>query len=736
MPKVLYILFGGLFTVFTSYAIGRLLLARLKLDLYRDEERFYSFLSGASLLHLIVFATCVAHIANKGVFLGIGIAAIGAAWMQGVLRPASTKLFDPLPRFWRITFLGIFSVYAFLYLANAMAPEMSPDGSAYHLGLVARYIRERGFPRITTNMYANLTQGIDLLFAFAFAFGRHSAASLVHCLFTLATPWLMITHARRFGYPVAGIGGAILFLCAPVVGMDGTSAYIDIAVACVVFSVFSLLQLWSETRQHNLLILIGLMAGYCFASKYTAAVAIPYALLFVLWKSRRIRPLIPVALCASLMVIPWIAKNWIVVANPLSPFANRLFPNPYVTIAFEQEYIARMRNWGYLKSPSEIPLELTVKGAALGGLYGPVYILLPLGLLALRRREGRQLLLAAAIFSAGYVNNIGTRFLLPAMPFAVLAFSLAIERSRGILPALVLSHALLSWPKILTLYCAEHAWRLERIPVAAALRITNEEKYLTDRFSPYVVARMLEDFVPPGNRVFSFSGTAEAYTSRELLVGYQSGPSGTLGEFIWSALRPNLAPTGRLKFPFKRQPIRRLRLVQTAEGTDQWNIGELRVNNADKELPRQPDWRIRANVNPWEVQYAIDNNPVSRWRTHEAIRNGMWLEVDLGSEHSIDNVLLEIVEDQGQVNLQLMGQRDKGGWFPLNESPEFTKVPPMKGLRRAAMQELRARNIQYVLAFDGDHGADDYKSNSKLWGLHLVAERGGAHLYYIEGGTP
>jgi hypothetical protein len=38
-------------------------------------------------------------------------------------------------------------------------------------------------------MYAQLSQGIELLFLMAFSFGRHSAAALVHYAFLLALTW-------------------------------------------------------------------------------------------------------------------------------------------------------------------------------------------------------------------------------------------------------------------------------------------------------------------------------------------------------------------------------------------------------------------------------------------------------------------------------------------------------------------------------------------------------------------
>ena len=82
-----------------------------------------------------------------------------------------------MPALWRWLFVAVFAGFTFLYVANAMAPEISPDGVSYHLTFVARYMREHRLVFVPTNMYAQLSQGIEMLFAFAFAFGRHSAAA-------------------------------------------------------------------------------------------------------------------------------------------------------------------------------------------------------------------------------------------------------------------------------------------------------------------------------------------------------------------------------------------------------------------------------------------------------------------------------------------------------------------------------------------------------------------------------
>src|SRR5260370_1087624 len=203
---------------------------------------------------------------------------------------------------------------------------------------------------------------------------------------------------------------------APEVGRDGTIAYIDVATAAIAFALFYLLQIWDEDKNAKLLVPIGMLTGFCFATKYTTFLAVPYAIAFVSWKLWRahkpvLRPMLAVSLLALVFIAPWLVKSWILVDNPISPFGNRLLPNRYVHVSFEDDYRRFERIYG-LTSRWEIPLELTVKGDKLTGFFGPLFLLTPLALLALRFREGRQLWLAAALFWVPYFRNIGTPVLL------------------------------------------------------------------------------------------------------------------------------------------------------------------------------------------------------------------------------------------------------------------------------------------------------------------------------------
>jgi hypothetical protein len=737
MPKAVSILFGAAVTVAVSAAIGKLLLRALKLRFYRAEEHAFAFLTGAACLSLAVFCLAALRIAWEVTFLPLGAALIAVAVRKGAHRPAGDPL-PPLGLFWKVVFAAGMAVFGFIYLVNAMAPEHSPDGSSYHLGLVLRYYDAHGFYRITTNFYAYLSQGLELLYLFAFSFGRHSAASLVHFAFLITLPLLMLFYALRFRLPSAGAAGALLVFMSPVVGWDGTTAYIDVAVACVLFGIFYLLQIWDQERTPELLVPIGVLAGFGYAMKYTAFPALPYALGFIGWKlwrkgERPLRPLAVVAVCALVMVAPWMVKNWIWVDNPFSPFLNDWFPNPYVHVAFEQDYLREMANWGGLGSRWEIPLEVTVNGGRLNGLLGPVFLLAPVALLALRHRAGRQLLLAAVVFGVAYPANIGTRFLIPPLPFLALAMGLVVTNWKAAAPVLLLFHALTSWPQIVSKYCNEHAPRLRGIPVAAALRIRPEATFLAQNLYGYTVSRYLDQKLPRDTRIFAYGAPPEAYTNRDILVAYQGALNNRLGDILYTPATGYWHPVVRLDFSFPTQRLRRVRIVQNApRGEENWTVNEVRLFRGSSALLREPQWRLRAHPNPWEVQSAFDNNPISRWRSQEKIFAGMYIEVDLGRAEEISRVQLDTPPNEPGVQLWLEGQADHSDWRVLDESPERNALRPLKNLRRLATLELKWHGMEYLLLWPSDTIAEDVRQNVQMWGLELVAEIEGARLYRIE----
>jgi hypothetical protein len=719
-----------------------MLLARLKAPLLRVEKFPLAFVLGAACLHLALFVIFALKIAYKPVLLGLAICVIlAAAQRRNRLPGGSAKTqFSLNQDRYAIGYAILFAIFTGLYFVNAWAPEFSPDGSGYHLELVARYLRERGFVQITTNIYAGLGQGAEMLYSLAFAFGQHSAAALVHLSFAVALALGMLAYGVRIGKWWVGAGAALLVYLSPVVGRDASTAYIDVVPAAIAFSAFYWLELWEETGNDRLLIVIGLLSGYAYATKYTAVTILPFALAWVAivtWKTRTSRAalsksLLTIGAWAAVMMLPWMLKDWIYLRDPIAPFGAGIFRNPYIHAGMVQEWAESLRRYD-MPNKWKLPMEMTLSGGYIKGIIGPVFLLAPLGLLALRFRAGR-LLLAGAMMFIPYFGNIGARFLIPCLPFFAMAMTLAIGSWPRAVSALVLLHAIASWPPILDTY-APNSWRITDFPLSAALRREPADQYLRRVLQDYALAKAIDQYVPPGERILSLSSLPEAYTSHEILVAFQGAFNQDLTDSVnigWlDVYRPKVA----MVFQFPERTLRRIRVVETArlKPYRQWSVHELRYLRRGVELPRSSAWRLRAWPNQWEVQFAFDNSPVTRWRTWETAVPGMFIETDFGTQETVSEVRVETSEDDKyDVKLQVEGQIEPNGpWVKIASEPVERPIPVPYWLRRAATAELHAKGVNYLLVRDSNFGASDIGEEPADWGLQVVAHPGNAILYRI-----
>lgn len=732
MLLALAALLGAGLTVAASYAAGAILIDRLGLKLYRYERAPLAFTAGAACLHLAIFAILALRVAYTAVFVAVLAGILAAAWNTGAWR-LKGEPGAPLGQSLKRICIVLFGVFSMLYFFHAWAPEDSPDGSGYHLGYVALYLRHHGFTRVTTDIYATLGEGVEMLFAPAFAIGRHSAAALVHLAFTAALAAAMFGYGRRIGKPWAGAAGALLTYASPMVGIDGSSAYTDMGVAAAVFSAFYWLEIWDAGRDRMALVFAGGMAGFAYSAKYTAFVMAPFALGYVLWRSRNWRPMVPICACAAVMIAPWMLKDWIMVRNPIAPFGDAILRNPYIHPIFETQYSTALRSYG-VTNKWLLPIEVTIRGQKTQGLLGVTFLLAPLALLALRYREGRRLLAAALALALPYYANIGTRFLIPSLPFLSLGMALAIA-SVPALAVLMVLHAFLSWPSEIHRYGGKNAWKLDRILFSEALRLTPQEEFLRERSRDYNAAKLVEATVPQGERVLATRSVPTAYCDRELLVDYQGAASQTMLDWVNNGFIPDYQPTLAVWFRFPERTARRFRVLQTGTAQtpeEQWSVNEMRFFHQDAELPRTAGWRLRAWPDPWEVQLAFDNSLATRWRSWEAIRPGDYLDVDFGSEETVDEIRLETSSDYFVRDLEVQAMDGNGQWTALAKDPKTDAVDRSHySMRLAATYELKARGIHYLLIGDDYVGSDDLADDPAAWGLELAGAGYGIRIYRV-----
>jgi hypothetical protein len=729
MREVLSILFGAGFTVAVAIACGALLLRSLDLHFYKVEGRVFEFVAGSGVLSLALTLMALVHWVRAEVLLAGGAVTIGlAVWRSRSLAPKRTL--PAIQLNWLVPFILIFSAFYIYYFMTALAPEVSPDGSGYHLGNVARTWRNHGFDWQFRSMYAYLSQGAEMLFLMAFAFGGHSAAALVHFTFFGTLPVLMVCYGRRFGFEKPAIFAALLVFASPVMGKDGASAYNDLAVVTVIYAGFYLLQVWDQERKHNLLILIGLLCGFAYAVKYTAALLLPFAVAFIWWRGG-LTAMAMIRLCtpAAALIAPWVVRNWVWAGNPFAPFANAWFPNAFYHTGMERLYVEMLKHYEGIRHWWQIPLELTLRGGLVGGMFNPVFLMLPLSLLALRHPQGRRLLFAALVFAVPAWFNIGARFLIPSAPFAAMALGIALEGIPAALPVLFVFAALVGWPRAVSVYCDPWNWRIASFPKREALRQQSVEPYILHNLPEYALRAPIERLVPPGERVFSFAGLPQGYIARDVTIGYESSLGNLIHDILWTPQAH--MPSIRQRFRFLPVTTRAVRVADNTTLDGYWTVAEMRVFSKGREVPRDPAWKVSAYPNSWEAPLAFDNSYATRWSTWEALRPGAHVQIDFPGELAIDEVVLEC-EPAWDAKLQVDVLQRNGRWVGVTDTSELVKAEPPGGIRRAASRDVKLLGFRYLLINEGDFVYQDLKKNLKFWGMTELAHVNETRLYRID----
>ena len=750
LDRLASVLAGGALAVVTACLIGRTAIGQLRGlrgKLTSAEGWLLAFGCGSAVLSTLVFALCAAGWFYDATALGT-FAAIALAWYRWgrwkwpalALEPSSA------PRFARLLLYVPAAVYGILYVVHTLAPETRTDAMGYHLGLVHRYYRSHGFEAITTNVYAQLSQGAEMLYLFAYAIGRESAAKLVHLSFLIATAGGILCLAKRFRAELAGAFATVVYFTCPVVIPDATSAYNDCALAFALFAVFCVLLLWWRDGERQWLVVLGVLIGFSFAIKYTGVIAVTAAFaaaLHRLFQGSSARSaaglLVWAGVPAAIVGLPWLVKNAIFTGNPLAPFFNSWFPNPYFSVEWETAYKFAMRS--YRQGPFDrweqllaAPFDL-VFGERYAGSLGWMILLLPIALLAWKRPLTRALLAAAVVSATPWFANAGARFLIPSLPFALLAVGMALEMAplrlrHGIVALLLAGQCVTSWPAQRSRWYHPDLWSVEGLPWRAALRLEPQKWHLARNVKFFLLADRIGQLGGNEMRVLSFTDLPEAYFDAELLVSYQGLENQDLADAVLAPLKPSHIPDSAVRATWPPRPVHGVRVEQARDhNASSWSASELRVLSGGRPARASPRWIAQAQPLPWHADRLIDGSPFTRWTSRQPAASGMELEIRFDRSVVVDGV--ELVHPRRaaatQATLEFAVLAPSGGWERVRpESFEFVgiEVPPGAAHASAAAL-LRQHGIDYVV-FNMDP-RDPYFPQARAvagepgrWGLRKV----------------
>jgi hypothetical protein len=201
------------------------------------------------------------------------------------------------------------------------------------------------------------------------------------------------------------------------------------------------------------------------------------------------------------------------------------------------------------------------------------------------------------------------------------------------------------------------------------------------------------------------------------------------------AMRPKVEAVFRLP----GTELEGVRVVQTnspgpgdSSALDLWSIFDMRIFAGGAEVQRSPGWRIWAMPNPWGAELAFDSSPVTRWRTWERIRAGMFLQAEFGRAEKVEEVRLLISDDQYGVKMRLEGKPQGGDWRELQTEPVKRSVAVPLTLRRMAIRELRRGGITHLLLHEDDYAWADLSKNAQAWGIREIGSVDAYHLFQLE----
>ncbi len=681
---------GGAFAISATAATGFLIAPRTALPLA------VRFVLGGACLSIAIFLLLAEGLGFRPLFL-LGGAALIVSGFRVAFHNAPPRVAE-LPRM-PVLYRAILGTALLIYLIYAIAPEIQPDAAGFHLGLVAEYVRTHSLTR-RVGFYELMPQPVEMLFVPAFMIGAHSAAKLVSFAFLITTIPLFRRIARELNLSDgAASAAAALFVLSPITGVVGTAAYTDLAQVCASATVLYLLLRWKRERTDPILALAGTAAGFCYTVKPTFGLIALAGIVYVASKTRRAGPVLVFGGGAAIVAMPWVLRSGLLTGNPFAPLLSAWFPNAGIPAGTDRALLDLFSVFAPTFSWRWAWPDYTVFGGQ-QGLLGPVYLLVPLALFALRSKAGRILLATALLFALPVIPNAGTRFLMPAMVPATLAFSSLL--SAPVAAGLVAVQAVGALRPVIRLYDIHGDLMLPELPLRAALRIEPERDYLRRVDWVYRVDEMMVAHSEPDARIFAFGPYTLGYVPREVLDFWHSTIARQVTDNLLLALHSPDNPAARIALPFE---------------------------------PGQYDaFRITARKDVKLLDTRPTPSPSKVWPAKVFEAGETWV-APVEPNATRLNLLLYSFEPS---SLGIEARAGAGGWKPVATPITGRGVPV--DLRRRVTSDVLARGYRYVLVSTGSDSYSeigrDMERHPSEWGVSLAGRERDIVLFRISRSDP
>lgn len=447
--------------VLVAASWGRRALRGLELGDAGERERT---LIGASLglgaMSLAVFFLAAGGLLGR-LSVCLLLAGLGLAGL-GEMRAAWESL--PAPRAW----LARDSLARALLLALLLAvfwaawvPPHQYDSLVYHLPLAQAYAKTGSLVWVQHLVYYHFPQNAEMLFALALVLGSDLLAQQLMWLAAALSAGWIFEAGRRQGRPAAALLACLLLCTHAAVMLLASTTYVEplvmLWVTAATLCFLRGLELSSGGPfPRSWLVLSAVFTGLALGTKYYAGIAAALLGACLAWRALlgrlpRREGRTDLALYVGIttaLFLPWLAKNYLTVGNPVFPFLYERFSGaPGWTAESARGYFRALVEYGpqggFWAELLSLPVKLLRNDPRFGGGmdalgrlgWEATFWFLPLGFWACRRdRFWRGLALFCGLYlAAWFATGVVLRFLTAIAPLLCLLIARGLHDFWGLL---------------------------------------------------------------------------------------------------------------------------------------------------------------------------------------------------------------------------------------------------------------------------------------------------------------
>jgi len=415
----------------------------------------------------------------------------------------------------------------FFTLIGSLSPVLGMDSASYHMQDPKVFIRAHriiAMPYTRESLWPFLVQ---MLFTLGLCLKGVVLAKLFHFAFYLSAIFAIYVLCRRYWPRPNSIMAASVFALIPAIFTGTTYAYTDLAVVSYTVMAFYGFFLWLDTRCNRWFYVAGIMCGFLLGIKITSAI-VPVLILFLYLAHTLSAPIsnrkkiVPAMIFAAALIAVcgvWYIRSWIVLGNPIYPFAAYLFGGSGYPEQHLRYQTTSGIGWGFRQFAVMLwPLSLypdRFGGESIGAIF---LIFLPM--LAFVRKFSRFirhiLVIAFCLYVSWFVVYQYVRFFYPTLIFLSILVSFVfcdlcekdpvIRRYSSFLIVLLFCYS-----AVLSVY-----HNADKIPVVFGFQ--SERDYLLKRERTYGMAEYVNQHLPPEAKVLMMNEVRLYYFDRDIVV--------------------------------------------------------------------------------------------------------------------------------------------------------------------------------------------------------------------------